>query len=295
MIFGSIIKDADVNIVWSDKVKSYQNLKPIHRSKLRVFFGKRYYRTLRYFDWCFGRKEYTHTKYREALKYSYFTHKTPLYRKLRDVDMWLQNNKVDNLRIALKKVDGILIRPGETFSYWKTIGKPTKLKGYKKGMNLYYGKFRAETGGGLCQLSNLIFWMALHTPLTVIERHRHSFDVFPDTNRTQPFGSGATCVYNYRDLQILNLTNENYQINIRIDDDYLVGEIRTDTKPYESYRVYEKDHMITHEYWGGYVRHNLINREIYDLDNHFINDEFICENHALMMYEPLIATNAERR
>ena len=272
-----------------------KDLKPIYRSKLRVFLGKRYYRTLRYFNWYFGRKEYTHTKCKEQLKYSYFTHRTPLYRKLRDVDMWLQDNKVDNLRIALKKVDGVLIKPGETFSYWKTIGKPTKLKGYKKGMNLYYGKFRAETGGGLCQLSNLIFWMTLHTPLTVIERHRHSFDVFPDSNRTQPFGSGATCVYNYRDLQILNLTNENYQINIRIEDDYLVGEIRTDIKPYETYRVYEKDHKITHEYWGGYVRHNLINREIYDLENHLINDEFVCENHALMMYEPLIATKAEKR
>lgn len=274
-------------------MENYQNLEPIYRSKLRVYLGKRYYRTLRYLNWYFDRKDYANTRCREALKYCHFTHRTPLYRKLRDVDMWLQDNKVDNLRIALKKVDGILIKPGETFSYWKTIGKPTRWKGYKKGMNLYYGKFRAETGGGLCQLSNLVFWMTLHTPLTVTERHRHSFDVFPDSNRTQPFGSGATCVYNYRDLQILNKTNETYQINIRIEEDYLVGEIRTVIRPYESYRVYEKDHRITHEYWGGYVRHNLINREIYDLENHFIDDEFICENHALMMYESLIATKVE--
>lgn len=145
--------------------------------------------------------------------------------------MWLQHNKVENLKIASSKIDGIVIRPGDTFSYCKSIGKPTKLKGYKKGMNLYYGRFKAETGGGLCQLSNLIYWMALHTPLTVIERHRHSFDVFPDSNRTQPFGSGATCVYNYRDLQISNDTNETYQINIKIEDDYLIGEIRSDVKP----------------------------------------------------------------
>ncbi|HHU71739.1 MAG TPA: vancomycin resistance protein, partial [Clostridiales bacterium] len=99
-------------------MNSYKELKPIYRSKLRVFLGKRYYRTLRYLNWYFGRKEYTHTKCKEQLKYSYFTHRTPLYRKLRDVDMWLQDNKVDNLRIALKKVDGVLIKPGETFSYW---------------------------------------------------------------------------------------------------------------------------------------------------------------------------------
>jgi len=270
----------------------YSNVKPIYRSKLRVFLGKRYYRLLRYLQWYFGKKKYSKEKSVTPLKYIYFTHKTPLYRKLRNVDMWLQHNKVRNLEIALKRVNGIVIYPGETFSYWKTIGKPSRFKGYKKGMNLYYGKFRAETGGGLCQLSNLIYWMALHTPLTVTERHRHSFDVFPDSNRTQPFGTGATCVYNYRDLQITNNTAETYQINIRIEGDHLVGEIRSDIRPYQTYRVYEQEHKITHEFWGGYVRHNLIRREIWDMDNNFINDEYVCENHALMMYEPLLESNA---
>lgn len=270
----------------------YSNVKPIYRSKLRVFLGKRYYRLLRYLQWYFGKKKYSKEKSVTPLKYIYFTHKTPLYRKLRNVDMWLQHNKVQNLEIALKRVNGIVIYPGETFSYWKTIGKPSRFKGYKKGMNLYYGKFRAETGGGLCQLSNLIYWMALHTPLTVTERHRHSFDVFPDSNRTQPFGTGATCVYNYRDLQITNNTAETYQINIRIEGDHLVGEIRSDIRPYQTYRVYEQEHKITHEFWGGYVRHNLIRREIWDMDNNFINDEYVCENHALMMYEPLLESNA---
>ena len=69
-------------------------------------------------------------------------------------------------------------------------------------MVLHYGSFQTGIGGGLCQLSNLIYWMTLHTPLTVTERYRHSFDVFPDSRRTQPFGSGATCSYNYLDLQI---------------------------------------------------------------------------------------------
>ena len=223
-----------------------------------------------------------------------FTHRTPLYRKLRSVDMWLQHNKVKNLKIALDRINGILICPGETFSYWKTIGKPTRLKGYQKGMNLYYGRFRAETGGGLCQLSNLIYWMVLHTPLTVTERHRHSFDVFPDSNRTQPFGSGATCVYNYRDLQISNQTDEIYQICIRIEGDDLVGEILTDSTPYLKYRVYEQEHKMTHEYWGRYIRHNLIRRQIFDMDDNLVGDEYVCENHALMMYEPLISEKASR-
>lgn len=272
---------------------NFENLKPIYRSKLRVFLGKKYYRLLRYINWYFGDKKYAKIKVSKPLENIIFSHRTPLYRKLKNVDMWLQYNKVENLKIALNSVDGMLIKPGETFSYWKSIGNPTRLKGYKKGINLYYGNFRAEIGGGLCQLSNLIYWMTLHTPLTVIERHRHSFDVFPDSNRTQPFGSGATCVYNYRDLQILNETNEIYQVNIRIEEEHLIGEITTDIKPYLKYRVYEKEHKITHEYWGGYIRHNLIRREIFDMDNNLIDDEYICENHALMMYEPLIGTSEE--
>ena len=136
--------------------------------------------------------------------------------------------------------------------------------------------------------------MALHTPLTVTERHRHSFDVFPDSNRTQPFGSGATCVYNYRDLQILNETNEIYQISIKIEGGYLKGEIRTNVEPYLKYRVYEKDHKITHEYWGGYIRHNIIRRQVFDMSDNLIDDQYICENHALMMYDPLIGTSEKQ-
>ena len=123
------------------------------------------------------------------LPYAVFLHKTILRRKLKDVDMWMQENKIVNLKIAIKQIDGIIIKPNEVFSYWKLIGKPAKRKGYVNGMVLHNGSFRTGTGGGLCQLSNLIFWMSVHTPLTIIERHRHGYDVFPDSNRTQPFGS----------------------------------------------------------------------------------------------------------
>lgn len=65
-------------------------------------------------------------------------------------------------------------------------------------MILYCGRVGTGVGGGLCQLSNLIYWMTIHTPLTIVERYKHSYDVFPDSNRTQPFSSVATCVNNNR-------------------------------------------------------------------------------------------------
>lgn len=268
-------------------------MKPKKRSRFRIFLGIRYYRLRRYLQWYFGNKKYAKDLDDSPLKHVIANHKTPLLRKLKDVDMWLQHNKIKNLKIATKNMNGLILRPGETFSYWKLIGSPTKRKGYVKGMNLFYGGFRARYGGGLCQLSNLIYWMTLHTPLTVTERYRHSFDVFPDVNRKQPFGSGATCVYNYRDLQIYNDTDETYQLYVYLTDDYLVGEWRSNDITTRKYEVYEKKHWFTHEYWGGYVRNNILHRKVFDFEGQQIDDEYITENHAVMMYQPLLGQTQE--
>lgn len=242
----------------------------------------------RYFRWYFDGKRYAMKKESSLLPHVIYTHQTPLLRQLKDVEMWLQHNKVKNLEIASRRISGIVVKPGETFSYWRLIGNTTRRKGYVDGMILFYGKVTAGVGGGLCQLSNLIYWMTLHSPLTVTERYRHSYDVFPDAKRNQPFGSGATCAYNYLDLQIENRTNHHYQLIIYLTDTHLVGEWRSVVPPTRKYEVYEKDHWITYEYWGGYIRHNVIHRKVYNMDNELMEDEFITENHAIMMYEPLL-------
>lgn len=263
-------------------------MKPVRRSRLRLFAGKRYFTWKRYWTW-FNQRGNKATKHRsEALPYKAAGHSTPLLRRLRNVDMQLQYNKITNLRLAVARLDGLVISPGETFSYWQTIGKPTRRKGYLDGMVLYYGGFRSGTGGGLCQLSNLIYWMTLHTPLTVTERHRHSYDVFPDEQRTQPFGSGATCAYNYLDLQLQNNTDRTYQLKLHLDDTQLYGEWRCDDKQLYHYEVYEADHVIRLEPWGGYVRSNSIRRRVFTRSGELAGDEAVAENHALMMYSPLL-------
>lgn len=264
------------------------SLKPLKRSQVRIFFGKKYYRMKRYLDWYFSKKKYALKKVLPYKSHIIFAHKTLLLRKLKNVDMWLQHNKIKNLKIASERINGTVIQPGETLSYWRLIGNPTRRKGYVDGMILHYGNVTTGVGGGLCQLSNLIYWMTLHTPLTISERYRHSYDVFPDSNRSQPFGSGATCAYNYLDLQIKNNTSQAYQLLIYLTDTHLVGEWRADYQPTRTYEVYEKEHRISLEYWGGYVRHNTIYRKVYNMENQLIDDEFVTENHAILMYEPLL-------
>ncbi|MDR7319289.1 VanW family protein [Brevibacillus nitrificans] len=263
-------------------------MKPMNRSRWRLAAGVCYYRWKRHVQWLLGQKEYARKRQTELLPHIHFQHQSILLRKLQDVEMWMQHNKVTNLRLAAQCLDGIVVQPGETFSYWRLIGKPTRQKGYLDGMLLSHGRVMAGVGGGLCQLSNLLYWMTLHTPLSVTERHRHSYDVFPDANRTQPFGSGATCFYNYLDLQIANRTSRAFQLHVYVTDTHLVGEWRSDMPPTRKYEIVEKEHTMQPSLWGGYERANQLYRHVYALDGEWLQEEWITENRAMMMYEPLL-------
>ena len=267
---------------------------PIHRSWLRLKLGKVYYAGLRYLLWQSPGYRWAKERKEERLPCVQFSHATPLIRNLRGDQIEWQRNKVINLRLAAAKMDGLILHPGETFSYWKLIGKPSKRKGYREGMVLFLGKIGGDIGGGLCQLSNLIFWMTLHTPLTVVERYRHSHDVFPDTSRTQPFGSGATCAYPHRDLMIRNDTDQNFQLCLRVGESHLEGEWRSLNAPQVMFRIIERDARIEQAGWGGYIRHNALYRQVFDREGLLLEEQFLFTNDAIMMYSPLLEGGAER-
>jgi vancomycin resistance protein VanW len=261
---------------------------PKKRSDLRKKLGKFYFQSKRKLKWFLNSKQFSKVDANRSLAYSVFQHKTILLRQLKDVDMYLQHNKITNLRLASAKINSVLIKPGEIFSIWKLVGKPTKRKGYLEGMTLESGKISTGIGGGLCQLGNLIYWMALHSPLTVHERWRHGYDVFPDVNRTIPLACGATLSYNYIDLQLKNETDFTFQLLVFLDDKYLCGEIRCDSPLEKNYEIFETDHRFEHQFWGGYTRHNKIWKCIYDEKSLEAKEELVCENNAIMMYNPLL-------
>ncbi len=286
--------------------KVYRFVPQKHRSALRVKLGEKFYCFVRHCVWIryrslfasLGKNSPGESKIREQFPFVAASHSSPLYRNLSKTDTALQNGKVNNVSVALKKISGLVLSPGKIFSYWKLIGNPTQKKRYQNGMMLVNGKPVAAIGGGLCALSNLLYWLTLHTPLSVIERFRHSYDVFPDSNRTQPFGSGATCVYNYRDLMIRNDTSSDYAILIWIDGGVLHGEWRTKNPVRDFYEVYQKEHWISSEMGGVYVRHNTIWRKHFvqespEAGRRLLSDEYVTENHALMMYEPLLESRAD--
>ena len=268
--------------------------KPFHRTLFRRKLGLWYYSMRRYALWMTMNRAFARERRDVPLPYITFEHKTPLMRKLKDVDMWMQKNKVKNLSIAVPKVNAIIIRPGQVFSYWRLIGRPSKRKGYVPGMILREGAVISGTGGGLCQLSNLIFWMAIHTPLTIVERHRHRYDVFPDSNRTQPFGSDATCYYPHGDLMIRNDTPNTYQLMVEVGEDDLIGSIRCDVPMNRRYEIVEREHQITNFWWGGFCRHNELWQQAYTLEGQLLEEKRIVTNDAIMMYTPYLESSEKQ-
>jgi vancomycin resistance protein VanW len=263
--------------------------KPVERGRIRSYFGKKYFIAKRLIRWYFSGIPFAEKKLPSELPFELIIHSSQLLRPLKDVEMWMQHNKVENLKLAVKSISGVIIKPGETFSFWYLVGNPSKRRGYKVGMNLKNGRVEPGYGGGLCQLGNLIYWMALHTPLTVKERWRHSYDVFPDLNRKLPFGSGATLSYNYIDLQLRNDTKQDFQLVLWLSEENLNGKILSDKDWPHGYKVEETGHLIRQEFWGGYTRHNQIVRKVLEKSSgEIVREELVTQNHAVMMYNPLI-------
>lgn len=202
---------------------------------------------------------YATTRAEADLAWLVAEHSSILERDLQGVDPQLQRNKVQNLRIAAGRMDGVILAPGQTFSFWRLVGRATERGGYTDGLVLRDGAAASGVGGGLCQISNMLHWLALHSDLTVAERHRHSFDPFPDSERRVPFGTGATLLDGIFDLKVSNETPVDHQFRLRLTATHLVGELRAAQRPTVRYEVVERDHRFVRE--GGEVfRDNRIVR-----------------------------------
>ncbi|WP_462238499.1 VanW family protein [Ferruginibacter sp.] len=244
-------------------------------------------RLKRKIQWYTDDKKYTSSKSSQHLKYRIKKHQSVLLKKLGSNNEQLQLNKVTNLKIAAAKINGILIKPGETFSFCKLVGLPTKQKGYLLGMELSFGEARAGIGGGICQISNLIHWLAIHSPLTVTERYHHSFDPFPDDGRVLPFGSGATVFYNYRDFQLTNNTAYTFQINLWFSEKCLEGELRIDQELDYAYHIEEREHQFLKIENIFFRKNEIWRHKIFKFKSgKIISTELITKNFARVTYTP---------
>jgi vancomycin resistance protein VanW len=129
--------------------------------------------------------------------------------------------KKKNLLKAIKSIDSIEIAPNEIFSFWRTVGNPSKKNGFVKSRSLINGKIEDSIGGGLCQLSGLIYYISLSVKLEILERHNHSIDIYTDETRFTPLGSDATVAYGYKDLKIRNNLMCSIKFTFTMEENFL--------------------------------------------------------------------------
>ena len=224
------------------------------------------------------RKSFARIRQADTLEYTVKKHQSLLRRRLGSTDPQLQENKIVNLKLATARMDGILICPGEIFSFWQLVGKTTKEKGYIEGLQLSRGGVKTGVGGGVCQLANLLYWMALHTPMEIIERHHHSFDPFPDDKRVLPFGSGASVCYNYIDLRFYNPTDTTFQIKVWVAEQHLKGAIYSHKPLDYSYHIHEKNHRFLKKEHKNYRENEIWRTQIDRRTGEMQEEEFLIHN-----------------
>lgn len=230
---------------------------------------------------------FARTKESKPLGTLIYSHKSLIRRKLGAVDPVLQENKAVNLALAAPKISGVLIRPGETFSFWRLVGLTSAQKGYRVGLMIKHGTPDHGIGGGLCQMTNLIHWLILHSPLQIIEHHHHDgMDIFPDFGRQVPFGVGTSISHNYLDYRFVNNGKQSFQIVLYCTDEYLCGELRAECPLDVKYHISVQNEGFSEEN-GMWFRNNQIFRKTVEkATGKILEEELIKTNHARVMYDP---------
>lgn len=149
-------------------------------------------------------------------------------------------NKIFNLSLASKKISEYCIMPNEIFSFWKIIGNPNY--NFKEGRTLLNGQIKEEIGGGICQVSGIIYNISLIAGLQIIERYNHSVDIYTEETRFAPLGFDATVVFGYKDLRIKNIFSFPIKFEIGVYENQLKVNLLSTEKINEIQLFFETEY-----------------------------------------------------
>ena len=203
-------------------------LLPIRKQERKLVF---------YLGMTLDKNKYANNISMKQLPYHVFKSSCPMYNEKTGFDMVYQENKVFNLKLAAMTLSYLVIEPQETFSFWKIVRKADDKEQFREGLTVTNGVLTAELGGGLCQMSNLLFWLFLHTPLTIVERHGHRKKDFPEPPSDAPIGVDAAISEGWLDLKVRNDTDISFQIVISFDENNIYGEIFASEKLKYRYEI----------------------------------------------------------
>jgi vancomycin resistance protein YoaR len=114
--------------------------------------------------------------------------------------------RMTNIRVGAAKYNGVLLKPGEMFSFGKILGDVGPAQGYVPELVILENHEEKQYGGGLCQVASTAFRAALLAGLPITERHNHSFAVSYYTAPYDAPGVDATIYYPQVDFKFQNDT-----------------------------------------------------------------------------------------
>jgi VanW like protein len=157
------------------------------------------------------------------------TSESELWNPFDNKDNWiLTAGKIENLRIAVQKLNGLEVGANEVFSFWKHIGNPNFGQGYVIGREIREGCIVPTIAGGLCQLSNALYDAALRANFDIVERHKHTKVIRGSLAEKD---RDATVKWNYLDLRFKS--SFDFRIEIELTSDQLVVALRSPQKQAE--------------------------------------------------------------
>lgn len=151
--------------------------------------------------------------------------KTELWTETEPEERFLIAGKIENLRLAVKKINGIVIPANQVFSFWKQIGKANRFNGFVVGRELREGCIIPNVGGGLCQLSNALYDAALQANFQIVERHAHTQVI---KGSLAEKGRDATVFWNYVDLRFK--APFDFRIEAVLDAEHLIVRFKSAQK-----------------------------------------------------------------
>lgn len=171
-------------------------------------------------------------------------------------------NKVYNLLVASKKINEYILLPGELFSFWRAVENPYY---FKESRSINNGKITQEVGGGICQVSGIIYYVSVLAGLEVVERYNHSADLYTEETRFTPLGTDATVVYGNKDLRIKNTFDFPVKFQIDIVENQIVAKLLSAQKieknqlEFEFLPSGEQETIVQVRYSDG----RLVNKSVY--------------------------------
>jgi vancomycin resistance protein VanW len=133
--------------------------------------------------------------------------------------------KVENLKIAAQRLNWIVLPPNRILSFWRAVGAPTEQNGFQIGRSIRSDAVSADIGGGLCQISGLLYETGLRAGLEIVERQAHTQDLYTDETRFTALGLDATVVWGHKDVRLRNNTGQSLAFNFEVTTDQIRAKL----------------------------------------------------------------------